>query len=120
MELHSENPLLTCGTPASLAAVPAWLQTEIMRRCFWACFITQCINADHSSSSFFDERIMNSYLPIGERSFADNVQEPLPPTLTDVIKDSSIQQRDSSSSPSVMAELVTMILYWQVILVLRL
>ena len=63
---------------------------------------------------------MNSYLPIGELSFADNVQEPLPPTLADVIKEPSIQQKGSSSTPSVMAELVTIICYWQVILVPRL
>jgi hypothetical protein len=86
-----------------------------MRRCFWASFITQCINADHSLGFFHDDRIMSSPLPIGERSFTNGVQEPLL-ALVDVIKESPAVCGKTSACPSLMAELVTLIWYWEALL----
>jgi hypothetical protein len=89
-----------------------WIDAEAVRRCFWAVWFTQCINADHSVvGTTYHDRVMNLPLPIGEQSFKNSVPQPLV-NLSTVLQRHLIEVADNGSEPSVMAELMTLIFYW--------
>ena len=101
-----------CEISSTSEANTKWLQVETARRCFWAVWFTQCINSDHRLvGTSQDDQIMNLPLPVGEISFNENVQQP-PVTLSTALKQPSDPSVINSASPSIMAELMILILNW--------
>ncbi|KAK5050478.1 hypothetical protein LTR84_003759 [Exophiala bonariae] len=87
--------------------------SELFRRCFWAVWFTQCINADHSATGLpQSERVMNLPLPIGEIAFHTGAEQPLR-TLTELYESrKNAQIVQDTAAPSIMAELMTLMLSW--------
>ena len=102
-------------TDVSSTVPSAWLEAEIQRRCFWAVWITNCINSDHYTvGTSSNDRVMNLPLPANDSSFHQNIQEP-PVTLSTVIDGGGrVAAEGQNSSPSVIAELVRLVLIWLV------
>ncbi|KEF52228.1 uncharacterized protein A1O9_11855 [Exophiala aquamarina CBS 119918] len=90
-----------------------WHNLEVMRRCFWAVWFTQCINADHSATGLpQSERILNIPLPIGEAAFNDLSEQPLT-TLSEMYHQPNNRSTEQAAAPSIMAELMTLMLNWR-------
>ena len=82
------------------------------RRCFWAVWFTQCINSDHRLAGIsYDDRIMNLLLPLGEMPSSQIVQQSSA-TLSTVLNQASKFPVKELGSPSIMAELMVLILIW--------
>ena len=108
--------------PSSTEASPVegsnarWLEEEGVRRCFWAVWFTQCINSDHDAlGTTYNDRVLNLPLPIAETSFTQGVPQPLVKLST------VLEQRQTTkpvtveaATPSILAELMTLIFYWYV------
>lgn len=95
-------------------STPEWIEAELLRRCFWAVWFTQCINSDHGlQGPSYVDRVMRLPLPIGETSYVQNVQEPLRTmeTVMETLSHRHLNQ-DSPSSPSIMAELMFLMMNW--------
>lgn len=83
-----------------------------MRRCFWAVWFTQCINSDHRLvGTSYDDRIMGLPLPLGEAPFNQNTQQSSV-TLFDILNQPSELAGKEPVSPSIMAELMVLVLNW--------
>lgn len=89
-----------------------WSNTEMARRCFWAVWFTQCINSDHRLvGTSYDNRVMNLPLPLGE-SLGSDAAPPSSMTLSTIFNQISDPRAKSTASPSIMAELMVLVLNW--------
>ena len=88
------------------------IDAETARRLFWAVWFTQCINADHHLiGTSYDDRIMNLLLPLGDPDFVQDFQQSSA-TLSTVLEQYSKSPVKEPASPSIMAELMILILNW--------
>ena len=111
--LDLKEPIFSSNeiTPTS-GTNPEKLDAETARRLFWAVWFTQCINSDHRFvGTSYDDRIMNLPLPQGETTFTQNVQQ-ASVTLSTVLNQPSKLSVKEPASPSIMAELMILILNW--------
>jgi hypothetical protein len=93
----------------------SWLEDEIKRRCFWATWLTNCINSEHYTiGTSVNNRIMNLALPIDDLSFRTSIQVPLTTTRNSIEHIGRSIQDEPKAPPSVMAELVKLMMIWQV------
>lgn len=89
-----------------------WHNLEVIRRCFWAVWFTQCINADHSATGLpQSERILNLPLPIGDTAFNNLSEQPLT-TLSEIYHQPNNRPIPQAADPSIMAELMALMLSW--------
>lgn len=93
----------------------SWLNDEIRRRCFWATWLTHCINSEHYTiGTSVNNRIMDLPLPINNDSFRNRTYEPLTTTRIelDKIEARTLPHDRPPPLPSVMAELVKLMMIW--------
>ncbi|KIW43418.1 hypothetical protein, variant [Exophiala oligosperma] len=89
-----------------------WLEIETKRRCFWAVWFTQCVNADHRfMGGSYDGSVIGLPLPIAETSFERMVREPLL-TLSTILHRPQQREIQMSGTPSIMAELMFLMWNW--------
>lgn len=111
LDFRDSTPSLPAPN-SSAAPDEEWLDAEKMRRCFWAVWFTQCINADHTSMrSYYIDRIMDLPLPIDETSFSQRAR-PQSYTFANVLNGSTSVQPRQTDNTSIMAELMILILHW--------
>ncbi|KAJ8606769.1 hypothetical protein MRB53_040695 [Persea americana] len=89
-------------------------ENEIKRRCFWAAWLSCSINSDHHQGigTFFHERVRQLPLPIGDEAFESGQSVELVSIATRAKKyevNSGCQ-----APPSIMAELMSLVMIWQV------
>ena len=89
-----------------------WFDKEIQRRCFWAAFTTNCVNADHYIiGTSNDTLILRIPLPISEASFSHMIQEPQT-TLMDF--NGTKRPASRGGEPNMWSEVLKLILHWYV------
>lgn len=89
---------------------PVWFRKEIIRRCFWAVWFTQCINFDHCmTDTLSSNRISSLPLPMSGTAFYEVREEPLISLKT---RESS--SADAISTTSVFREHMFLVLHWSV------
>ena len=89
------------------------LYAEIIRRCFWAAWIGNTLNADHYIvGASADSRMMNMPLPISEEAFEQGLLEPSR-SLADVTSRSEVTNQPHSQLPyNILSELVALVWIW--------
>jgi len=93
-----------------------WHNLEAIRRCFWAVWFTQCINADHSATGLpQSERVLSLPLPIADAAYNDLTEQPLI-TISEIYHQPNSRPVQQSAAPSIMAELMTLMMSWYGIL----
>lgn len=95
----------------------SWLDDEIRRRCFWATWLTNCINSEHYTiGTSVNNRIMELPLPMDNFSFRNSVRGKLTTSriACEEIETGALSHDRSQAPPSVMAELVKLMMIWQV------
>jgi hypothetical protein len=104
------NPQRSNTTADSSAS---WLEQELKRRIFWATWLTNCINSEHYTvGTSVNDGILNLPLPADDLSFRNGVEVP-PVTTRDALKQQKSQTHNPSRSPpSIMAELVQLMMIW--------
>ena len=97
------------GLDPTTDAVAQPLKAEMARRCFWAVWFTQCINADHSSTGVcLNAKVMNLPLPMDETSFLHGLNAPS-------VSLSAIRGQSSTEKlprDSILAELMAAMMFW--------
>ncbi|KAG9240843.1 hypothetical protein BJ878DRAFT_523870 [Calycina marina] len=96
----------------------SWLNDEIRRRVFWATWLTHCINSEHYTiGTSVNNRIMDLPLPINNYSFQQGIKEPLTTAKMelDEIASRTVSHNRPGPLPSVMAELVKLMMIWAAI-----
>lgn len=90
-----------------------WVDQELRRRIFWATWLTNCINSEHYTvGTSVNDDILNLPLPADDLSFRDGVEVP-PVTTRDALEQQKSQSpKASRSPPSIMAELVKLMMIW--------
>ena len=92
-------------------------ERESLRRCFWAAWTTNCINADHYDlNTSPDSRVMQVPLPVSGAAFREALAEDQGQlSLTD--KSPLLPQHwQRTCEISVMAELLKLVLRWSILL----
>jgi hypothetical protein len=126
---HRAACLLGLDTKNSYAPVPRldglsdgshdWLSAEMARRCFWAIWVTSCINSDNQLSDvMFSDRVMDLPLPISESSFLRGRQEHPLRSLSSMQQTgctTNAPDTHSLAKPSILGELMGILLYWSVL-----
>lgn len=95
----------------------SWLDDEVRRRCFWATWLTNCINSEHyARGTSINKRIMDLPLPMDSHSFRTATRTPLVTTrlALDELDSWALSHDRPQHLPSVMAELVKLMMIWQV------
>ena len=113
LRLDCEKTSLAHFECASETSGPSWLEDEIRRRLFWATWITNCINSDHYAiGTSVNNRIVNLPLPMDDLAFCrSSIPTPLSP-IRGPPKASERPSSDESRSPSIMAEIVKLMMLW--------
>ena len=90
-----------------------WVEQELRRRIFWATWLTNCINSEHYTvGTSVNDDILNFPLPADDLSFRNSVEVP-PVTTRDALEQQKTQVSDRSRAPpSIMAELVKLMMIW--------
>lgn len=89
------------------------LFAENVRRCFWASWIGNTVNADHYIvGASADSRVLNMPLPISEQAFNKCLVEPSHSLteFTNVVK--AIPQEQSQPCRNVRSELIYLVWIW--------
>ena len=91
-----------------------WFDKEIQRRCFWAAFTANCVNADHYIiGASNDTLILRIPLPISEASFSYMIQEPQA-TLMDF--KGTKRSAGRGGELNMWSEVLRLILHWYVLI----
>lgn len=106
--------MLSIANPEARNTSLSTLDSERLRRCFWATWFTQSINGDHTvHGRSQNERVMNLPLPMSEEAYENALDEPVT-TPSAVLNPEASVVPGSSTQPSVMAELMTLMMFWLV------
>ncbi|KUJ09191.1 uncharacterized protein LY89DRAFT_763921 [Mollisia scopiformis] len=111
--LDINQPSLPSTSASSITgAIPRWLDAEVARRCFWAVWFTQLVNSDHRLvGTSYDDQIMNLPLPLGDVTSTEDIEHSSV-TLSDILNQRPKLPFKKPASPSIMAELMVLVLNW--------
>ena len=91
---------------------PRWKREEISRRCFWATWLANCINADqYTPITIAKEKVRHVVLPRDDVALEGDI-EPAAITLADEDKQNEKAKAVNNTHPSIMAEIVKLIMIW--------
>jgi hypothetical protein len=90
-----------------------WIESELRRRIFWATWLTNCINSEHYTvGTSVNDKILSLPLPVDDLSFHNGTQVPSMNTRKALELQKSQSHDAPESPPSIMAELVKLMMIW--------